>query len=108
MKYRAAFGHQITLIVFGAFLLLIPVMLNGFPFLFQDSADYLIFTPRLFRSPFYGLFIFFFHMNRFIWLPVVAQALIASHLIYLMLKIHAPGSKSSHFTALITFLALAT
>jgi hypothetical protein len=60
-----------------------------FPFVFPDSEDYLVFTPHLHRSPFYGLFIFFFHLNRFIWAPVLAQGVIASHLIWVLVRIHA-------------------
>jgi hypothetical protein len=59
-------------IVAGAISLLVPALINGFPFVFPDSQDYLVFTPHLNRSPFYGLFIFFVHLNHFIWAPVRA------------------------------------
>jgi hypothetical protein len=52
-------------IVAGAISLLVPALINGFPFVFPDSEDYLVFTPHLHRSPFYELFIFFFHLNHF-------------------------------------------
>jgi hypothetical protein len=94
----------VAAITVGTFVLLIPALLNGFPFLFQDSADYLIFTPRLHRSPFYGLFIFFFHLNRFIWGPIVAQALITSHLIYIMVKLHVRRHVDVNFAGLILLL----
>ena len=61
--------------------------MNGFPFLFQDLSDYLIFTPRIYRSPFYGAFIALFHLNHFIWAPVIAQALITSHLLYILTRV---------------------
>ena len=76
-------------IVVGACFFSVPALINGFPFVFPDSADYLVFTPHIYRSPFYGLFIFFFHLDRFIWAPVLAQALIASHLIWVFVRIYA-------------------
>lgn len=82
--------------------------MNGFPLIFQDSADYLIFTPRYYRSPFCGLWIFFFHLNRFIWGPVIAQAVIGSHLLYTLIKtMHAPRPhlRLLLFALLLTALA---
>lgn len=96
----SVYGYAAALIIFCAGILLIPVALNGFPFIFPDSGDYLIFTPRIYRSPYYGLFIFFFHMNRFIWMPIVAQAVIVAHLLWLMLRLHDAYSA-------IKFVALA-
>jgi hypothetical protein len=64
------------MILTGAAIMILPVLCNGFPFVFPDSGDYLVFHPLLHRSPYYGLFIFFFHLNRFIWGPIIAQALI--------------------------------
>jgi hypothetical protein len=75
------------LIVVGAVVLLVPALLNGFPFVFDDSADYLVFTPHIYRSPYYGLLLFFFHLNTFIWSAVIVQALILSHLIWLWVRI---------------------
>jgi hypothetical protein len=91
-------------IALAALILLIPVYLNGFPFLFPDSGDYLVFTPRLYRSPYYGLFIFFFHMNRYIWLPVIAQAFITAHLLWLMLKLNGARFLSGETVALAALL----
>lgn len=96
------------LILAAAMLFSIPALLNGFPFIFPDSSDYLIFTPRLYRSPFYGLFIFFFHMNRFIWPPVFAQALIVSGLLWLMVDLHAQRNKTLIFSLLALALGLAS
>jgi hypothetical protein len=83
-------------------------MLNGFPFYFPDSSDYLIFTPRLHRSPFYGIFLYIFHLHTFVWLPVVAQALILSHLIWLLVKLRCRTSQEIIFLVTILALALAT
>ena len=88
----------------GSICFLIPALINGFPFVYPDTVDYLIFTPRLYRSPFYGLFIFFFHLNRFIWAPVIAQAFIASHLVWVLVRIHAGGSSVRYFGFMVIIL----
>ena len=81
-------------------------MFNGFPFVFPDSVDYLVFTPHIYRSPFYGLFIFFFHLDRFIWAPIFAQALIASHLIWVFVRIYAGEPKLRWFALIVLMLGL--
>ena len=81
----------------GAAFLLLPALINGFPFVFPDSEDYLVFTPMPYRSPYYGLFIFFFHLNHFIWAPILVQAVIASHLIWVLVRIFAGRADFSYF-----------
>lgn len=94
-------------IVIGAACLLVPALINGFPFLYPDSADYLrSFRPPTFRSPFYGLFIYFFHFNRFVWGPIVAQALIVSHLVWVLVKIYAREYWERCFALSILILCL--
>ena len=68
---------------------LIPAFLNGFPFLYPDSGDYLVLTPQLYRSPFYSLFLLFAHMNRFIWNAVLAQALMLSWLLFILCRLYS-------------------
>ncbi len=98
-------GMKPAITILGAALiLLVPAILNGFPFIFSDSGDYLVFTPLLYRSPYYGLFIFFFHLNRWIWLPVFAQALIVSHLLWKMLTLS--GRPASESTSLLLAVLL--
>jgi len=107
-RLRIAMVSAWCLIPAGALVLLVPALLNGFPFIFQDTSDYLIFTPRLYRSPFYGLFLFGFHLNRFIWAPVIAQALIGSALIYLLIKTLPIRNRPGTFAGLIAFLGAFT
>ena len=84
-----------------------PALLNGFPFIFPDSGDYLCFHPLLHRSPYYALFIFFFHLNRFIWAPVVVQSLIVSHLLWLLtLLIGGAAHAAARFLLLVILLAV--
>jgi hypothetical protein len=93
-------------ILTGGFWFSLPALFNGFPFVFPDSVDYLVFTPHIYRSPFYGLFIFFFHLDRFIWAPVFAQALIASHLIWVFVRIYAGEPKLRWFVLIVLMLGL--
>ena len=93
-------------VVMGAFWLSIPTLVNGFPFVFPDSVDYLVFTPHIYRSPFYGLFIFFFHLDRFIWGPIIAQALIASHLLWVYVRIYTGEPKLRRFASIVLTLGL--
>src|ERR1700722_622076 len=104
LKYSAIF--PVLAIFGGAACLLLPALINGFPFVFPDSVDYLVFTPHIYRSPFYGLFIFFFHLDRFIWAPIFAQALIASHLIWVFVRIYAGEPKLRWFALIVLMLGL--
>lgn len=88
----------------GALVLMLPALANGFPFMFPDSGDYLVFTPQLHRSPYYGLFIAFFHVNHFIWGPVVAQCLIVSHLLWLALQTFGSGRLIRDFAVCVAAL----
>lgn len=101
------YSLQIWLFILaGALVLLMPAIANGFPFVFEDSIEYVIFTPRLYRSPFYQLFIFFFHLNTFIWLPVVAQSIIFSHLIYTIVSLSLRQHQLPIFAVIIFALTI--
>jgi hypothetical protein len=94
-------------IMTGAAVLTLPAWINGFPFVFPDSGDYLVFHPLLHRSPYYGLFIFFFHLNRFIWGPVIAQAIIVSHLLWMLTRLTGGAERTeSRFLLLAVLLTL--
>ncbi len=66
---------------------MLPAIANGFPFVFMDTVDYVILTPRMYRSPFYGFFVFLTGWKTIIWAVVVAQALIVSHLVAMTLAL---------------------
>src|SRR6516164_4192976 len=53
------FGAAVAISAGAAFLLL-PALINGFPFVFPDSEDYLVFKPFPFCQPYFGLFLFVF------------------------------------------------
>lgn len=77
----------ILAILAGAALFLWPALLNGYPLVFIDSVSYL--GQTLFpewpwdKTPVYGAFLHLFHWGWSLWPPVVAQALILSHLLWL-------------------------
>ena len=99
-------SHPLFLILTGAALLMVPPLLNGFPFIFPDSTDYLTLAPQIFRLPFYGLFITFFHWNHFIWGPVIGQCLIASHLLWLMVSLTSGKPAARHFLPFMLVMTL--
>lgn len=77
----------IPAILAGAALFLWPALLNGYPLVFIDTVSYL--GQTLFpewpwdKTPAYGAFVHLFHWGWSLWPPVVAQALILSHLLWL-------------------------
>lgn len=102
----AAVNIRATLAVLaGAFFLMVPALVNGFPFIFADSGDYMTMTTHVHRPPFYGLFITFAHLNRFIWMPVVLQCLLVSHLIWLLGNLVVPNLSSPQFLGMMLWLA---
>ena len=90
----------------GALLLMLPALLNGFPFVFPDSGDYLTLAPKMQRAPFYGLFITFFHLNQFIWMPIIMQSVVVSHLLWLLWRVSQPHVSSARFLAAMAVLTL--
>ncbi|MBV9404089.1 MAG: hypothetical protein JO211_02015 [Acidobacteriaceae bacterium] len=93
----------IAAIILASFAFLIPAFLNGFPFLYPDSGDYLVLTPQLYRSPFYSLFLLFAHMNRFIWNTVMVQALLLSWLLFIICRLYSSRPLAT-FSILVALL----
>jgi hypothetical protein len=73
-----------AVIAVAAFLVCIPSLLNGFPFIFIDTSDYIILTPRLYRSPFYQFFVFLTGMRISLWSVVAVQSVLATHVAYVV------------------------
>ncbi|MBW6401699.1 hypothetical protein KPL78_27855 [Roseomonas sp. HJA6] len=74
-------------ILLGAAMLVWPAALNGYPLVFIDSVSYL--GQTLFpewpwdKTPAYGAFLHLFHWGWSLWVPLAAQGLILSHLLWL-------------------------
>ena len=94
----------------GALLLVWPALLNGFPIVFSDTHAFLVQSgqPRMvWDKPFvYGPFLLL-HAHITLWLPLAAQALIVSHLLWLARAAFATPTARFHL-ALCAVLAVAS
>lgn len=74
-------------VIVGAVLLVWPALLNGYPIVFSDTHAFLVQggEPRMvWDKPFvYGPFLRLLHGGATLWLPLVAQGLLISHLLWL-------------------------
>lgn len=89
---------MILAVPLGAALLLWPAVLNSYPIVFSDSGAFLAQTVvplMIWDKPWiYGPFAWVFHQHVSLWGTVAAQALIVSHLVWLLarvLGVAAPG-----------------
>ncbi len=98
----------VVAVLAAALLFLGPAIYNGFPFVFPNSGDYLVLHPLIHRTPFYGLLITFFHLNRFIWPPVVMQSILLAHVIYLFVRCEWPELTAPRFVMLSGVLVVLT
>jgi hypothetical protein len=77
-------------IVCASILLCWPVALNGYPLVFADTANYLGQALLHFLGwnapPFYSFFLLATHLGLTLFLPVIAQGLIAAHLVWRVLR----------------------
>lgn len=66
--------------------LLLPALYNGYPILFPDTADYLLrsetLLPSPIRAPGYALWIRITSAGQTLWLPVIAQSLLAAAIVW--------------------------
>lgn len=74
-------------VLLGGAALVWPAALNHYPLVFIDTVSYLLHTtaPEVpwDKTQAYGPFLHLFHWERSLWGPMVAQGLIASHLVWL-------------------------
>lgn len=95
----------------GALLLLWPAVLNGFPIIFSDSGAFLAQTVTplmIWDKPWiYGPFAWLFHQHRSLWFTVMAQAVIVSHLVWLLARVLGRAEALRH-VGLCLGLALLT
>jgi len=84
----------------GALLLVWPALLNGFPLVFSDTHAFLVQggEPQMvWDKPFvYGPFLRLLHARTTLWLPLAAQGLIVSHILWLCRAAFAPPSWRFH------------
>ena len=99
-------------LVLGAVLLVWPALMNGYPLTFVDTVSYLLHTIQ-WRHPWdktaaYGPFLYAFHWGWTLWLPLAAQGLIASHLLWLAQRVATGGATPARHLAVTAALALLT
>lgn len=82
---------SLAAIVAAAALLIWPAILNGYPILFVDTIAYLLHTitgeAPWDKTAAYGPFLWVFHQGCSLWLPVIAQGVILSHLLWLVQRV---------------------
>ncbi len=87
---RMAAGRAWSGILAGALLLCWPAVLNGYPLVFADTGNYLAQALQLFvgwnAPPFYSFFLLATDWRLSLWPPVLVQAGIVAHLIWLVLR----------------------
>jgi hypothetical protein len=75
----------------GALLLAWPALVNGYPLVFSDTGGFLHQTLgplMLWDKPWvYGPVLHLFHWRVSLWLPLAAQALVVSHLLWLTQRV---------------------
>lgn len=92
-------------IVLGAAILLFPAFLNGYPFIFPDSAGYIAGFGQQVHFPFYHWMIVASNfITPSIWMVVFLQSLATSDLIYSLLKCELKIFKPSAFLIAIGIL----
>ena len=95
---------QLGCILIGGLFLLWPAIFNGYPLLYSDSHVFISQPVAGFMNwdkPYiYGPLILLFHAWQTLWLVVIAQALLVSHLLWLVIVALTPEPKLAHATAI--------
>jgi hypothetical protein len=98
-------------IVMGAALLVWPAILNGYPILFSDTGAFLaqsLVPLMIWDKPWvYGPLLHLFHWRVTLWLPLAAQGLMVSHLLWLTGRV-VWGPRPLAHVAITAFAAVAT
>lgn len=94
-------GSGLAAVVAGAALLVWPAFVNGYPLMFSDTGAFLHQTLgplMIWDKPWiYGPLLHLFHWRTTLWLPLAAQALVLSHLLWLVARcVRAEASPAVH------------
>jgi hypothetical protein len=96
-------------ILSGGLLLVWPALLNHYPILFSDTHAFLVQAsqPRMvWDKPWiYGPFLLALHGRTTLWLPLSAQGLLLSHLLWLAAKALGVGSPLRHVLLCVALAA---
>lgn len=93
---------QFGCILIGSLFLLWPAIFNGYPLLYSDSHVFISQPVAGFMNwdkPYiYGPLILLFHAWQTLWLVVIAQALLVSHLLWLVIVTLTPKPQQARAT----------
>jgi len=99
-------------ILAGALLLAWPALLNGYPLVFSDTGGFLHQTLgplMLWDKPWvYGPVLHLFHWRVSLWLPLAAQALVVSHLLWVTQRVLRGGATPAAQLLVCAVAALTT
>jgi hypothetical protein len=100
----------LTPIFLGALLLAWPALLNAYPLVFSDTHAFLVQggEPQMvWDKPFvYGPLLTLLHLRLTLWLPLAAQCLLVSHLLWLTRAAFVPPSARFHLALCAALAAL--
>lgn len=86
-RFQTTGASAAVSIIAGATLLLVPAVINGFPFALDDSAGYVSGERVVYHSIFYNLFVEGTDLGRSPWLVIAVQALIVTHVVWLWQRV---------------------
>ncbi|CAH0312050.1 hypothetical protein [Roseomonas sp. CECT 9278] len=97
----------------GALLLAWPALVNGYPLVFSDTGGFLHQTLgplMLWDKPWvHGPVLHLFHWRVSLWLPLAAQAVVVSHLVWLAQRVlRGAATPGAHLAACAVAAALTT
>ena len=78
---------QYSMIALAALIITIPAIINGFPFVFMDTIDYLGGHVRIFCPPAYGAFASTLRKMGNIWLIPAIQGFAVAYVLYYLNKV---------------------
>jgi hypothetical protein len=103
---------NLAAIIAGGLLLVWPAFLNGYPLVFIDTVSYLLHTTQpevpWDKTQAYGPFLHLFHWRVSLWPALLAQGLVASHLVWLAQRTARGAATPAMHLAVCAALALLT
>ena len=100
LQLLAAGARPVAAIAAGALLLSWPALVNLYPIVFSDTHAFLVMggEPQMvWDKPFiYGPVLRLLHLNLSLWLPLLAQVLIVSHVLWLLRAAFGPATARFH------------
>lgn len=91
-----------AVVILSSAALLINTYINGFPLIFPDSSDYIMLTPRIYRSPFYQIWVFVTGWKVSLYYTVIAQAFLTSALLTLFLRVEIRATPLTVITSILS------